>query len=189
MKKMIFAATIFWGATVATAADPAQVSSLSADDADSSMTGPYLGGARGFTISGSDCPGCGVGNKVPFKLFAGYQFDHEVAVELGFTRFGGDSGPMHKFSSEALYAVAIRTVSVTSRLSAAFKIGGALSRTHGYFDDGFMPIYYTNIKTEDYYCISLDYSLGPHFSVTGVLDATDIRSSGLFMGVGVSFKF
>jgi len=115
-KKLLAAVSIFVASLPASAQD----------------TGIYLGAGLGKSKALQVCTNATGGcdeTETSLRLFGGYQFHRNIAVEGGYQYFGTYSRGSSGLVSNALDVVAVGSWPITKELSVYGKLGGYLART------------------------------------------------------------
>jgi OmpA-OmpF porin, OOP family len=128
-----------WVVAILGLAAAATVTSAAAQGTDPS--GIYLGGSLGRSQYKDTCKNLFIpceGEDTAWRFFGGYQFNRNLAVELGYGHFGEaqGNGPIpaggsasFKLHSTAFDVTGIGTAYLTERLSVFGRVGGYIGRT------------------------------------------------------------
>jgi OmpA-OmpF porin, OOP family len=179
MKKLslvMLAAAALLGTTGAMAAQRSQAGA----------TGPYIGGALGWGNSSTDCSGCDESD-IAFKLYGGFKFTPQLAVEMAYTNFGDVTRDKQKLSFDAFSAVAAYTFVASRELAITPRAGLAVGHSSG--EGG------SKTSVAPYLGATLGYTVMPQLTINGVVDMAFIKSkaagtsTSIFLGGGVSYKF
>ncbi len=211
MKKMslvmVAAATLLMSATGAMAAQ------RSKPQFGRSNAGAYLGGALGLGSINYDCTEKALGNSVnssisckkndfAFKLYGGYKFASNFAVEGAYTNFGRaklsattsgfdqdndfvtvKANIKQKFS--AFSVLGAYTFVIAPQFSITPKAGLAIGQVRGFA---------SKTSAAPYLGSTFSYAITPKFAVNGIVDLAFIKTKvetvpAFFFGSGVSYQF
>jgi opacity protein-like surface antigen len=107
-------------------------------------------------------------NPGSFGIGAGYQFNSNVAAELGYTAFGDSSvtvvntGVTAKLKTSSLHAAVVGTYPFNPQFSAIGKLGVSSNKVDGSNSAGFA---YNASKTSLYYAVGGQYNINQQFAI------------------------
>ncbi len=168
------------------AACVAGVCAVSAAQAQVAGTGLYVGGSVGQSKwKGGDFPGLD-SSKVGGKLYAGYEFTPNLALELGYTEFGRFKYTGSSIKANGLWVDAVGKLPFTEKFSGLARVGvfnGQL-KAGGADDRG------TSWKAG----VGAQYDLTPNVAIRGEyeryrFDALGGNPKADTFTVGVNYKF
>lgn len=159
----------------------------------------------GVAVSGAENQAANDDWKAGGKVFAGYNFDQNWAIEGGYTRFGNEDVNFGTPSTNALqgevksassYIAAKYTMPLNERLSAYGKLGAAYNErkikldTYGSSYSGFS---YSRDEKGVYGAVGLQYALGQNMSLVGEYErygkTPDVGAKADVVSVGLKVGF
>lgn len=107
-------------------------------------------------------------NPGSFGIGAGYQFNPNIAAELGYTAFGDSSvfvvntGVTATLKTKSLHAAVVGTYPINQQLSAVGKLGFSSNKVDATNTNGFT---YNSSKTSLYFAVGGQYNINQQFAV------------------------
>lgn len=120
----------------------------------------YLGGSAGKATNKKVCDGAATcdNNEEAFKVFGGYQFNRNVALEIGYADLGDFSADGTETSVRLLDAVAQITAPLSERFAIIGRVGAYRSHVEA-----------SGVNTSGTHNTSFTWGLGVQFNVSRAL--------------------
>lgn len=151
--------------------------------------GPYVGGSLGSShYKGPDVGGLSTDRSATGgKLYGGYEFTPNIAVEAGVARLGEASNAAGSVRGEGLYVDAVGKVPITDTFSALGRVGAFNGRAKTHAGDGDRD---TNLKVG----LGLQYDFNEQTGIRGEwerykFDAFGASAKSDMYSIGVNHEF
>lgn len=137
----------------------------------------YVGGVVGLTHYGVDCAGTTSCDKSDsgYKVYGGYEFNPNWAIEVGYTDFGKTEGAVGALSAEveaqAISVVGVLRGQFSSDWAGVVRLG--IASVKAKLANNFGSTSETEAKA--YAGIGLEYAINKAFKVTASADFTDVE--------------
>lgn len=134
--------------------------------------GSGLYGGFGLGSADHDIPGAADNKDTAWKLFGGYQFNRNVAIEGGYVDLGQVTFPGRSLDSTALTLSAVGSLPMTDQFAFTGKLGIAWAETD-------VSGFGTRDSTDPVYGLGLRYDFNKQFGVRGEWERFRLNGSPL----------